>query len=88
MRTTKELLQVMLDNIDMLESGLCYYVAALSRNSIISYSEYDHLIKYLDACLPDRKYRGIYIDRLEYCFPYGEKEPRIEWLKQQIEKLK
>lgn len=32
MRTTKELLEVMLENIDLLESGLCYYAAALARN--------------------------------------------------------
>lgn len=88
MRTTKELLEVMLENIDRLESGLCYYAAALARNDIISYSEYEHIIKYLDACLPERKYRGRYLNSLDYSFPYGEKEPRIKWLKEQIDKLK
>ncbi len=81
MRTTKQLLEVMLENIDMLKSGLC----RLSHNLYyytdkMSYNEMGNVQYYMSLFLPETKADG-------YCWPIGEKEPRIKWLKEQIEKL-
>jgi len=59
MRTTKELLEVMLKNICYMEYGLCGLIGVLLRHRKITISEVDVL----------------------------NKQPRIDWLKQQIEKL-
>jgi hypothetical protein len=88
MRTTKELLEVMLENIDSLHSGLCHLTYLLrAEYDIIEFSEYEFLGKFLEENLPVQKYTPPDSFDEMYSFPYGEKQPRIDWLKQQIEKL-
>jgi hypothetical protein len=80
MRTTKELLEVMLKNICYMEYGLCGLIGVLLRHRKITISEVDILNKYLsDELDPDSDYRYYWVE--------GAKQPRIDWLKQQIEKL-
>ena len=88
MRTTKELLEVMLENICYLESGLCLLASDLAhRHNTISIPELFRLNNYMHNYLPAHTffYRNDRISRSS--FPFGEKQPRIDWLKQQIEKL-
>jgi len=81
MRTEKELLQLLLDNIDKLETGLCYltYFLWVYHNSI-SYDEKQKITLYIELKAPKKR---------KDCFHWkpNEKQPRIEWLKSQIEKL-
>ena len=89
MRTTKELLQVMLENIDRLDMGLCKLSSVLYYDlKLIDEAEFEIIDSYLIGNLPERKETG-FIPRIAiYSWPKGEKEPRIKWLKEQIEKLK
>ena len=88
MRTTKELLEVMLENITLLRGGLCTYAWDLYTDwKYISFDEWRVLNDYLHYNLPERTFYFIG-DVPRFSFPYGEKEPRIKWLKEQIEKIK
>lgn len=87
MRTTKELLEVMLENIDSLESGLCILIHKLVFvTNDISFEEHVRLDEYLKENLPDKTFSYEY-DPPRFSFPWGEKEPRIKWLKEQIQLL-
>lgn len=86
MRTTIELLQLVLDNIERafndensVNDGICFISDYLyCELDIISDSEYFEIDEYLKENLPKRNDMG-------YCWPSGVLEPRIDWLKKQIE---
>lgn len=88
MRTTKELLEVMLENIDKLESGLCKLNSRLHDYKIFSLREAHEVYVHFAYNLPAKRHRLPDTRLIVYCWPCGEKEPRIKWLKEQIEKLK
>lgn len=81
-RPIKELLQVMLDNLDeFLSFGLCYLARRLWRRNLISgKEEEDIILNYIDLNGPEADDNG-------YCWPPFQIEPRRAWLKEQIEKL-
>lgn len=76
-RPIKELLQLMLDNFDKLDAGLCALIKDLFLEALISKTEANELCAYLFKNKPNTKM---------HWFPIGEKQPRIEWLQQQIKK--
>lgn len=78
MRTTKELLQIMLDNIDEMVFGLCGLVSLLRTRGIITLHEYFRLKHYLEDNRPPELYGSA------YWWKIGVKKPRIKWLKKQI----
>ena len=82
MRTEKELLQVLLDNSSIMDAGLCWLIDDLLRQDIISVKEFLVLENYLYNNKPSN-----ILSLTEFWFPMGEKEPRINWLKEQINKL-
>lgn len=87
MRTEKELLQVLLDNIGLLKYGLCGLARDLhiSDKKILSFKEYMSIKQYIRENAPVR-----YLDDGEesvYHWPVGEIEPRRVWLEEEIKKL-
>lgn len=81
-RPIKELLQILLDNIDKLDTGLCWLTHCLWNDGVISLRDAIILSDYIDESAPEG------IDPCTYFIgDSGDKEPRIEWLKRQIEKL-
>ena len=85
MRTTKELLQLLLDNKYYFCDGLCGLAVYLYYNKIISKKEYLYIKKYLHSLnvITLRKLFGC-----SYFWIEGEWEPREKWLKSKIKKLK
>ena len=79
MRTIKKLLQLMLDNKIKFESGLCRLSANLHGRSIINENEWFLINKYINENRP-----------INYDLPFywkkGDVAPRIEWLKEHINK--
>jgi hypothetical protein len=78
MRTEKELFELMLTRQDLFETGICLWADYLSIEDLITYDEYGLLANYLKS--NSLKDEG-------YWWKEGQIEPRIKWIKQQIEKL-
>ena len=77
MKTTKELLQLMLDRQDLFRSGLCGWAGNLYIEDAITSNEYNSLMKFIAIKNP--------ASAGNYWWKRGEIEPRIEWIKQQLE---
>ena len=76
----KHLLGILLDNINFLQTGLCALSRDLWMRSIITLSESRYLEQYIKTHRPTEVSEH---DR--YYWLSGNKEPRIAWLKEQIE---
>lgn len=79
MRTIKELLQIMYDNVEELINseatcGLCGTLVLLRRSNTISDSEYKRLDSYLYQNKPSSRYDSM------WWFKPRLVEPRKEWL--------
>jgi len=85
-RTIKELLQLTLDNIDHLSTGLCSLIAyhLCENNRIITVDEWMILDDYIESNRPHNKH---YYTGDNYYWKIGNKTPRINWLKKQIKSL-
>jgi len=88
-RSIKELLELMVSREDLFFAGLCGMKVRLRFSDIISVAEFRTLNRYFKLNLPKKKFTDPYYpeEEPEYCFPYGEWEPRKKWLNEQIEKL-
>ena len=80
MRTTKELLELMLEHQGLFYAGLCRWALYLHRNYLITEVEYLLLNQYIKENKPENAGRTYYWEN-------GKIAPRIEWINQQIEKL-
>lgn len=79
MRTDKELLKIVINNIDKyFKDGLCRTFCNIAAFKIISWKEAGRL-EYLIV----KEFGKSYC----YIWPKGNKRLRIEWLEQQIKKL-
>jgi len=78
-RHIKDLLKILLDNIHYLDSGLCRLCFHLNIKNKISKEE----LRILEYFFERNKPNGVKI--YDLWFPSGIKQPRIEWLKKQIE---
>lgn len=83
-RSISKLLAIMRDNIHLMDTfGLCFLTSMLLRNNILT-KENAQILRYFLSCnLPndDMKYDTY------YCWPKGEKEPRLDWINKQIQIL-
>jgi hypothetical protein len=79
MRTTKELLQIMLNNQNLFDGGLCRWAFNLWENRNINYNELNQLNNYIST---HPTLRGI---NRAYYWECGKIKPRIEWLKNHIQ---
>ena len=82
MRTTKELLEVMLLAMDnnLFRRGLCGLADRLYNDHNMGSEEYLRLYAFVKQNPPKKKYSDLW-----YWKP-GNSKPRIKWLKEQIEK--
>lgn len=91
MRTTKELLQLMLDNEQLFFTGMCDWICDLEESEIITYREFSHLRCYIGANEPVNNwlYRlfKIFCYTYGFWFPEGWLWPRRRWIKQHIKLL-
>jgi hypothetical protein len=78
-RPITELLKILLENIGFLDTGLCYLSFDLFLLKKVNIYEMEILRDYINDNNPYEPH--------EYMFIRGMKEPRIQWLKEQIEKL-
>ena len=88
-RTTKELLQLMLEHQDLFRLGLCRWRVALRGCKIITQEEALKLATYIDKNRPS-KYSSIDAFRRRNDIFYWEPreiKPRIKWLKKHIARL-
>lgn len=81
MRKTSELLQVVKDNMELLRTGLCLLGLRLFVEGLLTEEEDAEVDRYVKINGPPESFYG-------YRWPNGEKEPRIIWLTEHIEKLK
>jgi hypothetical protein len=83
MRTTKELLEIMLENIDRLRFGLCALALDLTKDNIINDDEFITLIDYIEV----NREGNYYYDDADYFWKPRIKKPRKLWLERQIAHL-
>jgi hypothetical protein len=86
MRTNKELLKVLLANIDKLKHGLCLLAIELKHTDIITTDEHFKISDYIYKNRP-KKTSKLYDPewtRLAWYWPIGAKTPRVRWLKYHI----
>ena len=86
MRSIKELLQIMLDNENLFECGLCSWTARLFFSGKITNDEHHFLYYYIRDNRP-YKYSSINAYRNRHSVYYwtiGDKQPRINWTKKHI----
>ena len=89
MRTIKELLIIMKDNIELLQTGLCYLTTMLSDRNIITSDERERIVDYIYDNRPSEKsklYGGP--DHGLYYWEQGDLENRLRWLNYHIKKNK
>lgn len=88
MRSIKELLEVMLENQNLFQTGLCLWARYLLDKHVITISEYDCLDCYIKKNRPfilsslsafNHRNRTFYWDN-------GEIKYRINWIKKHINK--
>lgn len=86
MRSTKELLEVMLNNKKEFTAGLCLWASRLYHSDIITHEEYIELRLFIKANRPS-KYSSIaaYKSRNSgYYWEDGVIKYRVEWIKKHI----
>lgn len=99
MRTTKELLTIVKDNLYLMKDkklaiGLCSVISTLSDKDIISSDEHVYLVKYLENNKPTNaiKRSTMSFDDTTYCqqlfwWKPCVIAPRLKWLNKQINSL-
>lgn len=90
MRTIKELLQLMLDNQDKFESGLCSWRQNLRwfDEAYLTNDENELLCNYIKQNRPSKwsSMQAFLHSDDEYYWKYGDIKPRIKWIKEHIKK--
>ncbi len=91
MRSTKELFQVLLDEDNYFETGLCHFIFVLWMNGIIYGHEYQLLDEYIKSHRPKNFHyffcKIFRLDNIHFYWSPGKKKQRIKWINQQIKKL-
>ena len=85
MRTNKEILKLLLENIDRLRTGLC---GLANKLETITYHEYWNITTYITTHRPKKGSKlyghGPDTGNDEYYWKKGDKESRARWLKYHI----
>jgi hypothetical protein len=92
MRTTKELLELMLEHQDKFYLGLCIWVNNLKLFDTISFDEWHELENYIRNNKPSRFsswycFKESFSSSLVFYWEPSNIKPRIKWIKQHIKKL-
>lgn len=93
MRTIKELLIILRDHIiaeNPYEEGICFYIADLMYNDLITFKEFIILRNFMHENRPlygDKFYRHRHrADVSIYYWKYGDFKIRVQWLNHKINK--
>jgi hypothetical protein len=95
-RTTKQLLQVMLENVGFISidecHGLCALVCKLIRDEQINNREWHLLYDFIDGNRPSmfssfEAFRHSQLEDEGFYWDRGKAAPRIKWLKKHIKRL-
>lgn len=88
MRTIKELLQLMLDNPQLFDRGLCFWTNGLYGAGLIGLYELDELDDYIAKNRPSMfsSIDAYLRSNTGYYWKCGRIKPRIKWLKKHIVK--
>lgn len=87
MRTIDELLKIMIDNIDMLDSGLCLLIWELHMDKLMTDKEYRFLMSYIFEHSPNNINCGYWwpvsqiMPRLNFLNKLYRRERRLNWFK-------
>ena len=81
MRTTKQLLELLLERQELFHGGLCSWALYLYDDDLILTDEYLLLKKHIKENKPAEICNGFYY------WDFGKITPRIEWIEQQMLKL-
>jgi hypothetical protein len=81
-REVKELFQILLDNRELYQNGICGWALECKKVFLMSLDEYYEIIDYLVVNLQGVKFEGG-----DLCWREFDVESRIIWIKEQIEKL-
>jgi hypothetical protein len=88
MRTIKESLEVMLENKDLFNKGLCNWAEKLYYRNIITGSEQSKLKNYIDENRPfmlsSISTMCEIIKHTDYYWKEGDIKPRIKWIQKHI----
>lgn len=79
----KEILEILLNNIDRLKTGLCGLAYVLYFSEKINLDQYDEFCLYIKKNRPIN-FRSLVRDL--YYWEIGDKKPRIKWLKKHIKR--
>jgi hypothetical protein len=85
LRSIKQLLQVMLDNQNLFDNGLCYWVTEVYHEGLISYEERAILLKHIQNNKPSFSFIRIFVTG-GYFWKAGDIKPRIKWINKHINK--
>ncbi len=85
LRSIKELLQVMLDNLILFDNGLCYWATELYHEELISYEERRILMNYIQNNKPSFSSITSLVTG-GYYWRAGKINPRIKWINKHINK--
>lgn len=85
-REVIELLKLLKEQ-DRIEYGLCTVILTMQDKGIINISEVDLLLKYVKDNSSKERFAAYKGSPKLWYFPYNEKQPRIDWINQQIKKL-
>jgi hypothetical protein len=91
MRTTKELLEVMLEHQDKFTFGLCSWASNLKRYKVINFNEWRTLQVYIKNNRPTvfSSWYNFYTSTCGSAYYWEARniKPRIKWIKEHIKKL-
>lgn len=100
MRTNKELIQILLENINLIPkcNGLCFLIGRLCNENVISIGEGQRLNEIINKYIVDKKtIKVFFVDKRrvkntqkyqsDYFFPPREIEPRKKYLEYLLEVL-
>jgi hypothetical protein len=93
-RTTKELLQLVLKELEkshLFKTGLCALIGDMAALGIIDYHEENVLWTYIRKYGPPHWYSKRYFQMKKnraYYWPFAQAAPRIAWIKKRIKQCK
>lgn len=88
MRSIKELLQVMLDNQQYFQTGLCKWATSIWSAKLIDHEEMRVLDRYIDSNKPKKfsSLSAFIASGSSYYWIKGHLKPRVKWIKKHIKK--
>jgi hypothetical protein len=91
MRNNKEILEILLDNVERIRAvkGLCYLASHLASEKTITWHERNKILAYIEDNRPFMFSSMAALSSVGsgYYWPKYEVEPRAKWLKKHIKKL-